>query len=134
MYLEDQTDGLVQSITFLVDSIRKNDTMPTVQNHITTICSTIENIVNSVDRTANEPSSYQTTLKEKSRPILSILQDCREQLIQAGDDAAAGGQSDDREFAQGLPPLAFKVARETKELVSRIMAVEAGPGGEDDFN
>ena len=131
MYLEDQTDGLVQSITSLVDSVRKNDAMPTIQLHMTTISATIENIVNSVDRTGNEPSSYQATLREKSGPIVSILQDCQEQMLQASVASSA-----DKEAVGQVPPLAFKIARETKELVSRVMAIEAGPGrgGDDDFS
>ncbi|OAG41799.1 hypothetical protein AYO21_04034 [Fonsecaea monophora] len=131
MYLEDQTDGLVQSITSLVDTIRKDDAMTTIQNHMTTISNTIENIVNSVDRTGNEPSSYQATLREKSGPIVDILRECREQMLQAGNESPQ-----DKEVLQQLPPLSFKIARETKELVSRVMAMEAGPvkSGDDDFS
>lgn len=131
MYLEDQTDGLVQSITSLVDSVRNDDAMSTVQLHMATISSTIENIINSVDRTGNEPSSYQTTLREKLGPIVSILQDCREQMLRAS-DASSG----DKEVVGQIPPLAFKIARETKELVSRVMAIEAGIGRgvDDDFS
>merc|ERR1711939_57846 len=132
MYLEDQTDGLVHSITSLVDAIRNNEAMPTIQNHITTIAGTIENVVTSVERTSSELSSYQALLVEKSQPIVSILQDCREKLLQAS-TASAGydGSQPSKEFTQKLPPLAFQVARETKELVSRIMAIEAGRGEED---
>ena len=131
MYLEDQTDGLVQSITSLVDTIRKDDTMITIRNHMTTISATIENIVNSVERTGNEPSSYQATLREKSGPIVTNLRECRERMLQASNEPP-----EDKEFLQQLPPLSFKIARETKELVSRVMAIEAGPAkaGEDDFS
>ena len=131
MYLEDQTDRLVQSITSLVDAVRKEDAMPTIQLHMTTIVSTIENIVNSVDRTGNEPSSYQGTLRERTGPIVSILHDCREQILQVSNESFS-----DREAAQQLPPLAFKIARETKELVSRVMSIQAGStkGAEDDFS
>jgi len=131
MYLEDQTDGLVQSITFLVDSVRKNDVMPNIQSHMTNISTAIDNIVNSVDRTGNELSSYQATLMEKVTPMASNLQDYREQLLQA-----SYSSPEEKDFIQQLPPLAFKIARETKELVSRVMAIEAGPerSGEDDFS
>jgi hypothetical protein len=98
---------------------------------MTTISTTIENIVNSVDRTGNEPSSYQGTLREKSGPIVLILQDCREQMLQLSNES-----SNDREAVQQLPPLAFRIARETKELVSRVMGIEVGPGrgADDDFS
>ncbi|KAJ9605654.1 component of the polarisome [Cladophialophora chaetospira] len=131
MYLEDQTDGLVQSITSLVDAIRKDDAMPTITIHMTTISVTILNIVNSVERTGNEPSSYQSMLREKSAPLVSNLQDCRDQLLQASNETAT-----DKNYVQQLPPLAFRIARETKELVSRVMAIESGPGRnvDDDFS
>lgn len=127
MYLEDQTDGLVQSITSLVDGCRKEEAGPIIRNHMMSISTTIENIVNSVERTGNEPSSYQATLREKSNPILTNLQECRDQMMQAGDETSPG-----KEFIQQLPPLAFKIARETKELVSRVMAIEAGT--QEDFS
>jgi hypothetical protein len=131
MYLEDQTDGMVQSITSLVDSVRKDDAIATIQLHMSTIIATIENVVNSVDRTGNEPTSYQATLREKSGSIVTILQECQEQMLQVSNDAAT-----DKTAVQQLPPLAFKIARETKELVSRVMAIEAGPGrmADDDFS
>ena len=131
MYLEDQTDGLVQSITSLVDSVRKEDAMPTVQLHMTTISTTIENVINSVDRTGNEPSSYQALLRERCGPIVLILQDCRVQMLQVSNQS-----SSDVEAVQQLPPLAFKIARETKELVSRVMGIEVGSGKvpDDDFS
>jgi gas vesicle protein len=119
MYLEDQTDGLVQSITSMVDAIRSSEPMTAVHDHITNIASRIGNIANSVERTASEASSYQSLLQDQSHDILSILQNCRHELLQT-----SGSQS--RESMQRLPPLAFQIARETKELVSRIMAIEAG--------
>lgn len=132
MYLEDQTDGLVQSITSLVDAIRNDDATAPIQTHISTIAGTIGNVVTAVERTSNETSSYQTLLIEKSQPIVLILQDCREKLLQAGADSTAyNGTPQSKEVIQTLPPLAFQVARETKELVSRIMAIEAGRGEED---
>lgn len=125
MYLEDQTDGLVQSITSMVDAIRGDQATGTIQNHITTIAGTIENIVRSVERTGGEPTSYKASLAEKTGPILRLLQDCRTNIVQID-------VSDGREATQKLPPLAFQVARETKELVSRVMAIEAGR--EEDFS
>jgi hypothetical protein len=119
MYLEDQTDGLVQSITSMVDAIRAEEALTTVQDHVMTIAGTIENVIRSVERTAHETSSYQGLLNRKSHSILNILRDCRGDLLQTR-------ESDSRESAQKLPPLAFQIARETKELVSRIMAIEAG--------
>jgi hypothetical protein len=134
MYLEDQTDSMVQSITALVDAIRKEDATPAAGQHMSTIITSIENMVNSVDRTANEPSSYQAVLRQKTGPILSILQDCKQQMVQASMQSATNVEG-----LQQLPPLAFKIAREMKQLVSTIMTIETIPGGgggtgEDDFS
>ena len=135
MYLEDRTDVLVQSITLMVDAIRSEEDMPVVRDHISAIAATIENVVLSVERTRNEPSSYQTILTERLGPIVTILQDCQEKLLQAGTSSTAyEGRPQSKEFMQKLPPLAFQVARETKELVSRVMAIEAGRGEVDDFS
>ncbi|KAI1609541.1 hypothetical protein EDD36DRAFT_74183 [Exophiala viscosa] len=135
MYLEDRTDVLVQSITLLVDAIRNDEDMPVVRDHISAIAATIENVVSSVERTRNEPSSYQSILTERLGPIISILQDCGEKLLQASTNSTAyEGRPESKEFMQKLPPLAFQVARETKELVSRVMAIEAGHGEAEDFS
>lgn len=135
MYLEDRTDVLVQAITLLVDAIRNDEDMPVVRDHISAIATTIDNVVTSVERTRNEPSSYQSTLTERSGPIMAILQDCREKLVQASTDSAnIDGQAKSKEFMQKLPPLAFQVARETKELVSRVMAIDVGRGEAEDFS
>jgi len=101
MYLEDQTDGLVQSITSLVDAIRGDEAMATIRSYIMTIASTIENITSSVERTGNEPSSYQARLIEKSRPIVTILQDCRSKLLRADNDASSfESKLESKEFTQ----------------------------------
>ena len=38
-----------------------------------------------------------------------------------------------KEFAKKLPPLAFDVARQTKELVQRLSEISGGEGKNDDF-
>lgn len=96
-----------------------------VQDHVLIVASTVGNIINSVERTCQEPSSYQETLVSKTEPVLKLLQECRDDLLRAN-------QGDDRESTQKLPPLAFQIARETKELVSRIMSIEVGR--EEDFS
>ncbi|KAG9790395.1 hypothetical protein KCU88_g1335, partial [Aureobasidium melanogenum] len=134
MYLEDQTDGLVESITSMVDAVRNEETLSIIRTHISAIATTIENILSSVDRTANEPSSYKATLTERSHVSATMLQGCRDQLLEASSEFASyGNAAEGKEITQRLPPLAFQIARETKELVSRIMAIEVGHG-DDDFS
>ncbi len=71
--------------------------------------------------------------------LVGRLTSCREQLMEAGkrgvDLAAQGNDSNSREWrmwTQTLPPIAFGIARETKELV---LSVERLAGGDraDDF-
>lgn len=70
----------------------------------------------------------------------SRLGDCRERLLEAsqrGQELSSSGvgqgDRDWRMWAQTLPPIAFEIARETKELVQRIGSLVTG-GGADEFS
>lgn len=69
--------------------------------------------------------------------LISRLADCKERLLEASDRgrdmANQGVNTDDREWrmwTQTLPPIAFEIAREAKELVQRLDR----QGGTDDFS
>ena len=72
------------------------------------------------------------------------LSNCRQRLVDAGEkgrNLADEGREDDegerlwRGWNQSLPPIAFEIARETKELVLRVDAIDKGKGeGDDDFS
>lgn len=85
-------------------------------------------------------------LRTQAEPILRKLSNCRQRLVDAGDKGRAiadEGREDDeaerawRQWNQSLPPIAFEIARETKELVLRIDIVD-GQGkiqaDQDDFS
>lgn len=66
--------------------------------------------------------------------MVTRLAECKERLLEAGergeDMANIGVKPTDHEWrmwAQTLPPIAFEISREAKELVSRM-------GGPDDFS
>ena len=85
-------------------------------------------------------------LRSQSEPVLKKLSNCRERLLQAGETGqsiAAAGRDDDegdrawRAWNQSLPPLAFEIARETKELVLRVDVIDGeqqGRGDGDDYS
>jgi hypothetical protein len=92
-------------------------------------------------------STGNGTLRTQGEPILQKLSGCRQRLLEAGEKGRAianEGREDDegerawRAWNQSLPPIAFEIARETKELVLRIDIIdgesERGAGGDDDFS
>lgn len=133
LYVEDQTEALVQSIQALVASIRAEDPLPTITTHITSISTIVTNVAFSTDHLLYKPD-INPTLCERSGPIIQNLDYHRGRLM----DAAADGESVEskspeqlREVTNKLPPIAFEIARETKELVQRLSPVVDEE--EDDF-
>lgn len=90
-------------------------------------------------------STGNAELRIEGEPIVRNLANCRKRLVDAGERGkaiAAEGREDDegdrewRAWNQSLPPIAFEIARETKELVVRVEAIDgrkgAGGGGDGD--
>lgn len=85
-----------------------------------------------------------TSLRATAQPILNKLSNCRQRLIDAGERGRtiADEERDDdegdrmwRQWNQSLPPIAFEIARETKELALRIDIIDGGAGsGDEDFS
>lgn len=138
IYLEDQTESLVQSIQSLVSSIRGTDDIVSVQTHIDTISTVVGKVVSSTEAAIASPKS-SPALRERTGPIIQILTDCRQGLLNAGREGDRIDQTNPdpeqiREITNKLPPIAFQIARETKELVQRVDQLELeGEGEEDDF-
>ncbi|CAG8925157.1 unnamed protein product [Penicillium salamii] len=130
LYVEDQTDGMVQSIQSLVASIRAEDKLPTVQTHVSAILGVLANVVGATEHLIHERSA-DIVLREASEPAILALDQCRSRLettINEGDDAMTAEEL--REVTNKLPPIAFEIARQTKDLVQRLEATSAE---EDDF-
>jgi G protein-coupled receptor kinase-interacting protein 1 len=133
LYLEDQTEGLVQSIQALVASIRAEDDISTIRGHISAISTVVGNVVNSTDNSMNKPDA-NPALRECASPIIQTLAKCRDRLSKAGTDGVNITDSNNlREVTSKLPPIAFEIARETKELVQQIDQIEFDGGDGDDF-
>lgn len=114
VYLDDQTANLVQTIQGLVSSIRGAANIDQIDPQIRAIVDTVGRVIEETERAGHAD-------------MLGRLVDSQQRLMEAGDrghDLADEGKGEgDREWrmwTQTLPPIAFEIARETKELVQRI--------------
>lgn len=114
MYLDDQTANLVQTIQGLVSSIRGAADINQIDPQIRNIVDTVSKVISQTENAGHAD-------------LIGRLIDSQQRLMEAGDrghDLADEGKGEgDREWrmwTQTLPPIAFEIARETKELVQRI--------------
>ncbi|KAK3394393.1 hypothetical protein B0H63DRAFT_44716 [Podospora didyma] len=129
IYLEDQTAILVQTIQNLVQLIRNDADINQVTEEINTISDVVGQVV-----------SETQALGTSGAELVRRLSSCRDRLMEAGkrglDLAADGKGTKSREWrmwTQTLPPIAFEIARETKELVQRVDQLVLSDDGADDF-
>lgn len=104
--------------------------MTTICNHISDIATVVGKVVSSTQNTIAQTGN--PTLADRADQIIQILADCKVKLVNA--EAEAGEIRDharSRHWANGLPPIAFQIARETKELVQRIDQIDFAE--DDDF-
>jgi hypothetical protein len=140
LYLEDQTDTLVASIQSLVASIRQDDVMPIVRSHIGAITDVVGNVISATEGVIEEAphgSRLATTLERAVHQDIQKLENTRKQLMKASVDSQAldsarKGDGKVKMLTQGLPPLAFGIARDMKSLVANIEGVDLS--GADDFS
>ncbi|KAJ5751787.1 Spa2 homology (SHD) of GIT [Penicillium odoratum] len=131
LYVEDQTDGMVQSIQALVASIRAEQELSSVEIHVSAIGDVVTNVVSATENLIHDRSG-DIALREQSEPAIKSLDECRGRLMNTvaeGHNATTPEQV--REVTNQLPPLAFEIARQTKELVQRLDSLTHGD--DDDF-
>lgn len=126
IYLEDQTAILVQTIQGLVSAVRGDANIQSINEEIYAIVDVVDRILSETERAGSTDQS------------IDRLMACRERLLESGgsgqDLASRGLGADDREWrmwTQTLPPIAFEIARETKELVQRIDRLVMSPAADD---
>lgn len=114
MYLDDQTANLVQTIQGLVSSIRGAANIDQIDPQIRSIVDTVNKVITEADNAGHGD-------------MVGRLADSQQRLMEAGerghdlaDDGKGDGDREWRMWTQTLPPIAFEIARETKELVQRI--------------
>ncbi|SPO07651.1 related to GRIP1 associated protein 1 [Cephalotrichum gorgonifer] len=125
LFLEDQTAVLVSSIQNLVGSIRSNSSVNQITDEIATIATVVGGVISETQSSGNGE-------------LVTRLEASRDKLIAADDQGrsiiAKGKGENDREWkmwTQGLPPVAFELAREMKELMTRVDQLGIGA---DDFS
>ncbi|GAP85343.1 putative cell polarity [Rosellinia necatrix] len=126
IYLEDQTAIMVQTIQGLVGSIRGDASIQQINEEISSIADVVSKVVAETETTGN------------AGEMLGRLSAYQQRLLEAGDHgnnlAARGLGENDREWrmwAQTLPPIAFEIVRQTKDLIQHINRMISPPAGED---
>ncbi|KAL0935089.1 cell polarity protein [Colletotrichum truncatum] len=124
IYLEDQTAILVQNIQNLVGSIRSDASINQITSEINGINEVVGKVISETEASGNGD-------------MIGRLAACRERLLEASErgmeidrnqGAGAGNDREWRMWTQTLPPIAFEIARETKELVQRVDQMVLGNG------
>ncbi|CAK7230569.1 component of the polarisome [Sporothrix bragantina] len=126
--LDDQTAVMVQIIQDMVGSIRSEAGVEQITSQINEIADIVGKVIAETEASGN------------GGPSLDKLVSCRQRLVDAGDrgeamsqtEANGGRKMDMRSWTTSLPPVAFEIARETKELVKRIDRLVLGDT--DDFS
>ncbi|KJZ77478.1 hypothetical protein HIM_03202 [Hirsutella minnesotensis 3608] len=113
IYLDDQTAMLVSAVQSLVNRVRGDVDSWQITDSVEAISTTVSNIISEA-----KASGYGNEILQ--------LDNCRQRLIQAsqrGRDMAGSGMSqvdaDWRAWAQALPPIAFEITREVKDISQR---------------
>lgn len=111
----------MRSIQSLVASVRADADLFQVRTHV----STIANVVGQVVTATNNTMSTSSSLRGRVEPVVHNLTVCKSRLISANAESEALREKGRvREFMSRLPPLAFEIARETKDLVQRVEMVD----------
>ncbi|KAJ4398458.1 component of the polarisome [Neurospora sp. IMI 360204] len=134
-YLQDRTSIMVETIQNLVQLIRSDANINQVSGEIAMITDVVNKVVAETDSCLGGASTTVVDLVRR-------LGNCRDRLNEAGQRGieldAQGSSPTSREWrmwTQTLPPIAFELARETKELVQQVdrLAAAGMNDGADDF-
>ncbi|KAJ5232152.1 hypothetical protein N7468_005108 [Penicillium chermesinum] len=131
LYVEDQTDSMVQSIQALVEAIRSEQGLHNVETHVSAISDVVGRVVSATEGLIHD-RSHDVALRETSEPYVHVLDECRGRLMNTvAEGHHAASPEALREVTNQLPPIAFELARQNKELVQRLESLSLG--GDDDF-
>ncbi|ELR06531.1 hypothetical protein GMDG_02166 [Pseudogymnoascus destructans 20631-21] len=118
IFLEDQTAFLVQMIQSLVSSIRSDNGVGAIIAELASIAAVVEKVMSATETSMDDRSDAAAQLRHEAESIVRKLEVCRERVLDAGERGAELATDAERKvWTQGLPPVAFEIARETKELV-----------------
>lgn len=113
-----------------MSSVRAEDDPAAIKEHLHDISAIVEKVIGETQHTTNVTSN--AVLPERADPLVRSLAACRAQLIDAEGEVVRDAVAW-KEFAKKLPPLAFGVARQTKELVQMLDRIEDQEGNDADF-
>ncbi|KAK8136801.1 hypothetical protein PG984_004741 [Apiospora sp. TS-2023a] len=125
-YVEDQTAVLVQTIQGLVSSVRSDASIGQINEQIDSIADVVGRVMSEIQSTGI------------GNDMLDRLASCRQRLLEAGEhgqDLASrglGAQDNQwRMWTQTLPPIAFEIAREMKEVAQSFNRLGMAPSADD---
>lgn len=123
-FLDTRTTSLLTSIQTLVSSIRTNAPPPDILDTIVGITTTTSQIIKNTAFCVSQHGDDDNGTNTDNHPAIAISQklaDGVERLEQKGREGEEV-QSEDEwiAYVKGLPPLAFGIAREVKELGSWV--------------
>lgn len=122
----------MQSIQSLIGSVRADADLPHIRTHILSIANVVGQVISETEDTMLTSPS----LRGRVEPVVRNLTLCKSKLISAdaeGEDLRSKGRV--RELMSRLPPLAFEIARQTKELVQRVENADHEQGlGQEDYS
>jgi hypothetical protein len=126
IYIEDQNALLLSDVHNLVECIRANGNIRQISMEIDSINDIVGNLVSETQNTGRGS-------------MVTRLSKCRDHLVEAkhrGQDLADSGAQEQEWgiWTQTLPPIAFEVAQEAKELVDAIGELVASSRDADDFS
>ena len=120
LYVEDQTNGLAQSIQTLIDSIRAERDLTTISTHVSAISSVVTNVTSSTQHFIKRPET-SPALRQRIDPILEMLEYHKHRLVGAAAEGDASSSPEGLwEVTNKLPPIAFEIPRVTKELAHQL--------------
>lgn len=136
VYLSNNTDALVQATQALVGSIRSEEGMRALRDHINGILDVVDVILAAAEGGMEQSTSFRHTFTNQVMPAVQTLSKSKEQLEQALQDTGKhDGKPSVKMFTQSLPPLVFQMAREAKDLTARAenVVIEDQAGAIEDF-
>ncbi|KAL3465493.1 hypothetical protein BJX64DRAFT_55217 [Aspergillus heterothallicus] len=130
-YVEDQSDGLVQSIQSLVASIRGEEPITTIRTHVSAIASIVTNVSSFTEHYIHKPDT-NPILRQRAGASIENLEYQRSRLVgTAAESESASDPAESRTFITQLPPIAFELARKTRELVQQLDTLDDAAEGDD---
>ena len=114
----------MQSIQLLVGAIRAGEDLRIVDDNVKIIADIVGHVVAESRRTMRETDI--SSLQERAGPTVSNLDDSRRRLISTNQEVQSSSAEETKrtEMTRSLAPLAFEIAKQTKELVQRVDQIE----------